>query len=163
MPRCSFVRTTVVTIITLCSSSRSLPLLSRAISLPRLSSFYRRSSPSSLLFLGTLTPFPHSRVRFLPQIPAFSYREQRTASYIAMVYALCIIDTHAQVHARARARIYARLAANLPRISSTGRNGTALLSAAREVSVSQVRPTSEGAIPRGSTSYCPLGRSIILQ
>lgn len=83
-----------------------------------LSSFLSFVSPFSWHPL----PFPHSRVRFLPQIPAFSYREQRTASYIAMVYTLCIIDTHAQVHAcDTRARIYARLAANLPRISSTAK------------------------------------------
>lgn len=162
MPRCSFVRTTVVTIITLCSSSRSLPLLSRAISLPVfLSSFLPFVSPFSWHPL----PFPHSRVRFLPQIPAFSYREQRTASYIAMVYTLCIIDTHAQVHAcdtRARARASMLGSPQISRGSRPRRNGTALLSAAG-VSVSQVRPTSEGAIPRGSTSYCLLGRSIILQ
>lgn len=156
MPRCSFVRTTVVTIITLCSSSRSLPLLSRAISLP----VFPLSIVVPLLRLSPFSshphPFPHSRVRFLPQIPAFSYREQRTASYIATVYTLCIIDTHAQVHAcdtcaRARARVSMLGSPQISRGSRPRRNGTALLSAA-SVSVSQVRPTSEGAIPRGSTS-----------
>lgn len=115
-----------------------------------LSSFLSFVSPFSWHPL----PFPHSRVRFLPQIPAFSYREQRTASYIAMVYTLCIIDTHAQVHAcdtRARARASMLGSPQISRGSRPRRNGTALLSAAR-VSVSQVRPTSEGAIPRGSTS-----------
>lgn len=99
-------------------SSRSL-LSVALLSLPS-TSLTSNFSPPSFLFLSSFLsfvspfswhphPFPHSRVRFLPQMPAFSYREQRTASYIAMVYTLCIIDTHAQVHAcdtRARARAH---------------------------------------------------------
>lgn len=128
--------------------------LSIVVPLPRLS-FFLAPSPFSALsspLFATNTRFQLSRAKnrviYRNGIYAMHHRHACTSARVR--------------YARARARASMLGSPQISRGSRPRRNGTALLSAAR-VSVSQVRPTSEGAIPRGSTSYCLLGRSIILQ